>query len=715
MLSLLQCQSMSFAVPKWLSFGFILILTHLSFLFSAPNLLKKSCSTLNAAFRKPLGGQVYFLSGEEYIEYNLRRESEAKVGPITELGLDKAVYHPAAAFSFANELVVIIKGCRYFSYLSALNGTLVFQEEGRNFRGLPCSPDATITWREDILAFVGCDVWELSRKYGTFRVIGQASERGLPCGLDAAVEWNSDQVIFIKGTRIWMFNHRMLGPFHTDDLNLCSWYLCGEADWMEKRNRGPLQCNGDRRLCHLRLDQVTLPGLHNAGSGFDGGFSIADCLVRNHAKTILQQLNLGIRYLDIDSSYVPCGVLGTNHNLFCGGSVCRLLKQVRKFLHKNPHEVVVLNFNHDMTEPSLVIPALTRQLQKQLGPMLNDNFRVFGAQRWPKLHTAVRANQRVFVIFSPVVHDTLSTSLIYKQHTWIHTENWVGSTWVPFGAHDGNLTKIMELTAEACSAIHDSELVEVAVALWRWNSCISALADRCRRRHFLHALLRVCEEYRYRKNRSPNVLLVDYPEVNPFSTNSVFHAVYHQNVRNIYNHRRGDCQVSVDAAVRRPGNKDQSLFFSGSKVIVYSHSQRAQIQELEIAGVFMVDAAYALSTDVIVLIKDCMMMALNSTTMKPLNPKPNWSYFPSCQSRVDAAEVLNGTLTVFQGCLVTPKGRSRQHLFSWGLPCDIDAVLNFDEYTYVFRGNIYYVCKQGKKTCLHGGATLDWTIDVVVC
>ncbi|GFR64941.1 PI-PLC X-box domain-containing protein [Elysia marginata] len=614
-------------------------------------------------------------------------------------------------------------------------------------------------------------VWKLSSLTNLFERDGDLPERGLPCDLDAAVEWGSDQAIFIKGSRFWKFHRVLEGPFHTDDLDLCSWYICGEAHWMKQTNRGHLQCNGDRRLCHLRLDQVTLPGLHNAGSGFDGGFGLADCFVRNHAKSILEQLNLGIRYLDIDSSYAQCGTLGTNHNVFCGGSVCRLLKQVRLFLENNPHEVIVLNFNHDMTEPNKVIPALARQLKcgtlgtnhnvfcggsvcrllkqvrvflennshdvivlnfnhdmtepdkvipalarqlkTQLGPMLNNHFRMSGLQKWPKLYSAVRTNKRVLVLFSPAVHESPLARLVYKLNPWIHSENWVNSTWTPFTMHAGNCSEIVKQASETCSMMENPELLEVSMAQWHWNSCISDLANKCRQRHFLHAVLRVCESYRHRHNKSPNILLVDYPEVDTDNINSVFHAVYHQNVRNIYRHRRGDCQVSVDAAVRRPGTEDQALFFTGSKVIIYSHKSGAQVQKGEVSQVPNVDAAYISEDGHIVVKKGCMTRHLGSRSLQPLENR--WRESPGCNLASDAAAVWEGTLYVFQGCHVMPQGRSPVKLSLWGLPCDVDAALNFRGQFYVFQSNHFWVCRDGERTFSFGGATLDWMIDAVVC
>ena len=79
--------------------------------------LQENCNTIEAAFTLADGDKTYFLSGGEYIEYSLKRESEAKVGPITALGLTRRANHPDAAFTLTNDILVILKECKYFKYV----------------------------------------------------------------------------------------------------------------------------------------------------------------------------------------------------------------------------------------------------------------------------------------------------------------------------------------------------------------------------------------------------------------------------------------------------------------------------------------------------------------------------------------------------------------------------------------------------------------------
>ena len=58
-------------------------------------------------------------------------------------------------------------------------------------------------------------------------------------------------------------------------------------------------CNGDNSLCDLRLDQVTFPGVHHAfaSSEYPG------YLFAQQIGTITDQLNAGVRALNIDTHY----------------------------------------------------------------------------------------------------------------------------------------------------------------------------------------------------------------------------------------------------------------------------------------------------------------------------------------------------------------------------------------------------------------------------
>ncbi|CAG5117069.1 unnamed protein product, partial [Candidula unifasciata] len=572
---------------------------------------------------------------------------------------------------------------------------------------LPCHVDAAINWADRILVFAGCQIWKLSTETSQFHPDGNLTDKGLPCQLNAAVQWSIKGAIFVKGLQFWKFDDVMLGPFHTDDLHLCSWYLCGEADWMMERTPSG-KCNGDSRFCSLRVDQVTLAGLHNAGAGFAGGFGLLNCLLRNHAENISRQLELGIRHLDIDPCYDTCGLLGTCHTFMCGGSICTIIKQLRTFLRDNRGEIVTINFNHEIKDPEKVFPRLTKQLQTQLGPMLNGRFRVSGEKKWPTLRQSVRSNKRVFIFYAPIINQSPHNRL-YKRHKWIHNEDFYASTWRPFSVGNG-CQEVIPITKDRCQVRQWRELVEVSIVP-ESGACIYSMAESCRM--YLHEALKACELYRFQVNKSPNVLLVDYPEVGSQEVTSVFHAVYHQNLRNLVAHLPGKCQVKLDAAVRIPGS-ETSFFFVGDQVLVYSHSKKSQVDSRPIPSIYdgRVDAAYMpKNASILRIIKGCEMWQVDAGNFSNvLTPRSQMS--PCVQP--DDAVVWQSRLYIFKGCYATLQGLEPIPLADWGLPCDIDAAFNNRDHIAIFKGNDYWKYT-GQGNATRDGKTLDWTIDAVRC
>ncbi|GFR64869.1 hypothetical protein ElyMa_001934300 [Elysia marginata] len=98
----------------WTSNIFIATINFLKCPILSSSTTEGNCVTIDAAFRVSQKDRTYFLSGGEYIEYSHHRESEAEVGPITNLGLDRRVNHSAAAFTLTNGALMFVKKCQYF-------------------------------------------------------------------------------------------------------------------------------------------------------------------------------------------------------------------------------------------------------------------------------------------------------------------------------------------------------------------------------------------------------------------------------------------------------------------------------------------------------------------------------------------------------------------------------------------------------------------------
>lgn len=121
------------------------------------------------------------------------------------------------------------------------------------------------------------------------------------------------------------------------------------------------------------LNEIALPGAHDAGtfaietskkSGInldnDDGFSSPDNKkikrflsftpnfsgwAKTQERTTLEMLNDGIRYFDLRVCVDKQGILMTCHGLY-GASLESILNDVKTFTDKNPHELVLLGFNH---------------------------------------------------------------------------------------------------------------------------------------------------------------------------------------------------------------------------------------------------------------------------------------------------------------------------------------------------------------------------------
>ena len=118
-------------------------------------------------------------------------------------------------------------------------------------------------------------------------------------------------------------------------------------------------CNGLADLCDLQINQVTFPGTHNSGSGFDGllyysiGTAAGSCFYRNQGKSFTGQLSFGIRSFDIDTCYKDNEVV----NCHCGAGSCaytgsmeKALQQIDDWMKTHTCEVIVIKFGRDAQE-----------------------------------------------------------------------------------------------------------------------------------------------------------------------------------------------------------------------------------------------------------------------------------------------------------------------------------------------------------------------------
>lgn len=136
----------------------------------------------------------------------------------------------------------------------------------------------------------------------------------------------------------------------------------------------PKKCNGMKALCDRTLDQVVLPGSHNAMSSQELGW-----LLPNQTLTIPEQLDFGVRALLLDTHYgrlQPDGTVITDDDgdvttgergTYLCHEVCQIgasplspvLRQIRKWLRANPTEVLLIE-NEDYISNDDFVSAMTK-------------------------------------------------------------------------------------------------------------------------------------------------------------------------------------------------------------------------------------------------------------------------------------------------------------------------------------------------------------------
>ncbi len=114
----------------------------------------------------------------------------------------------------------------------------------------------------------------------------------------------------------------------------------GLSNWMSK-------LDGNKRL-----DEITLPGSHNAGMGITHSCAPGEMAVppsQNHAQRVAGQLRSGARYLEVRVDYDK-GQLVTYHRtgkLGCSGEyIASVLDSLETFLAQNPTETVLVKLSH---------------------------------------------------------------------------------------------------------------------------------------------------------------------------------------------------------------------------------------------------------------------------------------------------------------------------------------------------------------------------------
>ena len=283
-----------------------------------------------------------------------------------------------------------------------------------------------------------------------------------------------------------------------------------------------IKCNGMDGLCDLRIDQVTFPGAHNAGSDEDVA---GDCLWRNQASNMVQQFVSGIRFFDIDT----CWHDGKVKNCHCGSGTCHHgsdmstiltgLDYWMKFSFPGigqyfPNEVIILHFNRDA---DISGESAKEKIGKGLEQILTDlwdpngggqvkmnNYYKNNGNQWPTLRQAIESKQRVIVLM-----ENGPAKYITPQPDWLVQSNSViASTWkdVYVGFVYGCID-IVPPARDKCDSTRDfTELAAFGThGLCRWD-----MAWWCSKDNGIGNAIEECYTDRKKRGKTVNFLIVDF-------------------------------------------------------------------------------------------------------------------------------------------------------------------------------------------------------------
>lgn len=295
-----------------------------------------------------------------------------------------------------------------------------------------------------------------------------------------------------------------------------------------------LTCNGMEGLCDLRMDQVTFPGAHNAGAGFNGNLHYdgwlgtspvaPSCSYKNVDKNFYKMLNSGVRFFDIDTCLYG-NQLESCHNTAYGGALRIAFDQIDNYMKSHPNEVIVLHFNRDVNgDRGKVAKKISAELEKRWDPNVANNQVKMNTRKswWPTLRQAIESKQRIFIF----MHSGLAWHLTSKSY--IYKSSFMKSTWESIYVGPGGCDGIVDPAKRECN--DNSDFVELS-AFGSSGLCVWDMAWHCSRS--LEMAADECYEQRKKYGKTVNVILVDYPVSNYYGDKSVMNRARILNKKNI--------------------------------------------------------------------------------------------------------------------------------------------------------------------------------------
>ena len=291
-------------------------------------------------------------------------------------------------------------------------------------------------------------------------------------------------------------------------------------------------------LCDLQIDQVTFPGAHNAGAGFNGilflHFSWSNwpkpapsCGYRNVEKNFFDMLNHGIRFFDIDTCIWKNQVYSCHSSAYAG-PLRKAFDQIDNYMKCHKNEVIILHFNSNVGgDKATVAKKLVAELEKRWNPnKANNKVKMSTHQRWPTLRKAIETKQRIFIFMDKNLARYISKSYIYESNRFM------ASTWqsgINVGLGVSGCDEIIGLAKRKCD--NSKDIVELS-AFGPYNGlCVRFIAKQCSLA--LQEAADECYKQREKNGKTVNVLLVDYPVSSYYPKKGVVDAAKILNEKNI--------------------------------------------------------------------------------------------------------------------------------------------------------------------------------------
>ena len=291
-------------------------------------------------------------------------------------------------------------------------------------------------------------------------------------------------------------------------------------------------------LCDLRIDQVTFPGAHNAGAGFNGNLWYRDvtwgnwpaiaCAYRNVDRNFFDMLNHGIRFFDIDTCLWR-GQVESCHNNAYAGPLRKAFDQIDDYMKCHKNEVIILHFNRDVSgDRATVAKKLIAELEKRWNPnKANNQVKMSTHPRWPTLRQAIETKQRIFIFMDRNLARYVSKSYIYERNKFM------ASTWesgITVGLGKSGCDGIIGPARRKCDKYSKKEIIELS-AFGSHGLCIHDMAKQCSLA--LKEAADECYKQREKRGKTVNVLLVDYPVSSYYSNKGVVDTAKTLNEKNV--------------------------------------------------------------------------------------------------------------------------------------------------------------------------------------